>query len=112
MRKLILSISCAMILTISPAVLQARTGEELFLKYCKACHGTDGKGQTAMGKRLKIKDYTKAEVQEEFTDEFMAKVILEGIKNEKGKKVMLPFEKKMTPEEIAEVVAYVRSLKE
>ena len=63
-----------------------------------------------MGKKLNIKDYTKAEVQAEFTDEYMGKVIKEGLKNEKGKKVMLPFEKKLTPEEIAEVVAFIRSL--
>lgn len=102
----------AMFLALSSVVLQAKTGEELYLKNCKACHGTDGKGQTAMGKRLNIKDYTKAEVQAELTDEGIAKVIKEGIINEKGKKVMLPFEKKMSPEEIASVVAYVRSLKE
>ena len=112
MNKLTISIFCTALLVSVPVSAQEKTGEELFLKNCKACHGADGKGQTPMGKRLKIKDYTKAEVQAEFTDEFIAKVIKEGIVNEKGKKVMLPFEKKMTPEEITAVVAYVRSLKE
>ena len=91
---------------------QERSGEEVFLKYCKACHGEDGKAQTPMGKRLNIRDYTKAEVQAEFTDERIVQVIKEGIVDDKGKKVMLPFEKKVTPEEITALVAYVRSLKE
>ena len=112
MNKIIVSSICTFILASLPTFANAGTGEELFLKHCKACHGADGKAQTPMGKRLQIRDYTKAEVQAEFTDEQIIKVIKEGIVDDKGKKVMLPFDKKMTAEEIAEVVAFVRSLKQ
>ena len=30
---------------------------------CVKCHGADGKGDTKMGKKLEIKDYTDAKVQ-------------------------------------------------
>lgn len=110
----ILIASTVLLLTLITAPLNAAdpSGKDLFLKYCKACHGEDGKAQTPMGKRLEIRDYTKAEVQAEFSDERIIQVIKEGIVDDKGKKLMLPFDKKMNDGEIAAVVAYVRSLKD
>ena len=32
---------------------------------CAKCHGPDGKGQTKVGKKLNLKDYTDAKVQAE-----------------------------------------------
>ena len=31
--------------------------------HCAKCHGADGKGQTKVGKKLNLKDYTDAKVQ-------------------------------------------------
>jgi len=112
MNKLIISTICTFVLASMPLCAQEDPGKDLFLKYCKACHGEDGKAQTPMGKRLNIRDYTKAEVQAEFTDERIAQVIKEGITDDKGKKVMLPFDKKMSAEEITAVVAFIRTLKQ
>ena len=40
-----------------------------FESNCAKCHGTDGKGQTKMGQKLGIKDYTDAKVQEALKDD-------------------------------------------
>ncbi|MEZ5275295.1 MAG: cytochrome c [Opitutaceae bacterium] len=78
---------------------------------CQKCHGANGNGDTKMGKKLKLGDLTKAEVQAEFTDEAAFKAIKEGIKDESGKTLMKPIEG-LTDEEITALVHYVRGLKQ
>jgi cytochrome c553 len=77
---------------------------------CASCHGADGKGDTKMGKKLKIHDLTDATFQGSFTDADAAKAIKEGIKDEHGKTRMKPIEG-LTDEEITALVAHVRSLR-
>ena len=36
---------------------------------CAKCHGADGKGQTKMGQKLGVKDFTDAKVQAAITDD-------------------------------------------
>jgi mono/diheme cytochrome c family protein len=71
---------------------------------CATCHGPDGKGDTAMGKTMKVKDLGSAEVQKQ-SDADVATII------EKGKKPMPGYEGKLTKEQIDSLVKYVRSLK-
>ena len=71
---------------------------------CATCHGPDGKGDTAMGKTMKVKDLGSAEVQKQ-SDADMATII------EKGKKPMPGYEGKLTKDQIDALVKYVRSLK-
>lgn len=71
---------------------------------CATCHGPDGKGDTAMGKTMKVKDLGSAEVQKQ-SDADMTTII------EKGKKPMPGYEGKLTKEQIDGLVKYVRSLK-
>lgn len=77
---------------------------------CASCHGADGKGETKMGKKLKIKDLTDAAYQASFTDERAVKAVKEGIKNEAGKTTMKAVEG-LTDAEITALVAHVRTLK-
>ena len=77
---------------------------------CKKCHGVNGNGDTKMGKKLKIRDYTTSEGQADFTDEEAFKAIKEGVKDENGKTRMKPA-KDLTDEEINALVQYVRCLK-
>ena len=79
-------------------------------KLCAKCHGKDGKGQTAMGKKLGIKDYTDAKVQEELKDDAAFKAIKEGVKDKDGKLLMKAVEG-LSDEEIKALVAHVRSFK-
>ncbi len=79
-------------------------------KQCAKCHGADGAGQTTMGKKLKLKDYTDASVQAAFTDEEAATAIKEGIK-EDGKTKMKAYGDVLSDDEVKALVAHVRSLK-
>lgn len=77
---------------------------------CAKCHGADGKGQTPIGKKLRIKDYTDAAVQAGFTDEEAFKAIKEGVKDDKGATRMKPIEG-LSDDEINVMVKYVRDFK-
>jgi len=98
------------VVAFSIPVVYAADVQENWDKNCAACHGKDGTGQTAMGKKLKIKDYTDAAAQSEFTDEQAVNAIKDGIK-EDGKTRMKAFGEKLSDEEIQALVAHVRSLK-
>lgn len=89
---------------------RAADGKALYEKSCAKCHGTDGKGETTIGKRLGAKDYTNAKVQDELTDEAAFKAIKGGYKNKDGRTVMKPSEG-LSDEEIKSLVAYMRSFK-
>ena len=69
---------------------------------CASCHGKDGSGNTTMGKKLGVKDYTK---EQGFSDAEAAEVI----KNGKGK--MKGAGGKLSDADIKALVAYVRTLK-
>ena len=47
--------------------------KENWEKHCQKCHGTDGKGQTKMGRQSGVKDYTDAKVQAELKDGTLSK---------------------------------------
>jgi cytochrome c6 len=79
-------------------------GAETFKAKCAMCHGPDGKGQTAMGKNLNLRDLGSADVQGQ-SDADLTKIITDG----KGK--MPKYEGKLTPDQIKEVVSYIRTLK-
>jgi cytochrome c6 len=71
---------------------------------CAMCHGADGKGQTPMGKNLKLKDLSSSDVQNLHDSDL--KTLLE---NGKGK--MPPEKGKMSDKQIEDVIQYVRTLK-
>lgn len=79
-------------------------------EHCASCHGTDGRGETKMGRKLKIRDMTDATYQATFTDEDAVKAMKEGVKDDKGKTQMKPIEG-LSDDDIKALVAHVRSLK-
>lgn len=88
----------------------ATDGTAVWNNHCSTCHGADGKGDTKMGKKLKIKDLTDAAYQASFTDEGAFNAVKVGVKTESGKTTMKAIEE-VTDEEINAVVAYMRTLK-
>jgi mono/diheme cytochrome c family protein len=72
---------------------------------CAACHGLDGSGNTAFGKKENIRDLRSAEVQG-MSDEQLFDVIA------KGKKKMPGYEKTLGADTCKELVSYVRQLKQ
>jgi cytochrome c553 len=83
--------------------------KENWAKNCAKCHGPDGKGDTKMGKKIEIKDFTDAKYQASLKDEDMLKAIKEGVKD--GDKVRMKAVEGLSDEEMKALVAYVRTLK-
>jgi cytochrome c551/c552 len=90
--------------------VQAADVKEAWEKNCTKCHGPDGKGQTKMGQKLGIKDFTDPKVQASFTDQEAFKAIKEGLKDKDGKVLMKPSEN-LSDDDIKALVTYVRSFR-
>jgi cytochrome c553 len=76
-------------------------------EHCTKCHGDDGAGKTAMGRKLKLRDYTDPKVQTELTDEKIFKATKEGV-DKSGKNVMKAYAEDLTDEEIKDLIAHIR----
>jgi cytochrome c551/c552 len=108
MKKIfILGLAMAAIVAFSA---RADDAKAIYEKDCAKCHGVDGKGQTKMGQKLGIKDYTDAKVQAGFTDEEATKALKEGLKDKDGKVLMKPAEN-VTDADIKALIAQMRSFK-
>lgn len=75
-----------------------------FKAKCAMCHGATGAGDTVMGKNMKVRDLGSADVQKQ-TDDELTTVI------GKGKAKMPAYDGKLSKEQIADVVKFIRSLK-
>jgi cytochrome c6 len=96
---------------VAAAVLFAAPAAENWENHCAKCHGADGKGQTKAGRKLNVKDYTDAKVQAEMKDADMLKATTDGITDKAGKEKMKAYKDELSPEEIKDLVAYVRKFK-
>ena len=86
----------------SAGIASAADASATWNSQCASCHGKDGSGNTAMGKKLGVKDYSK---EQSFSDAEAMKVIKDG----KGK--MKAYKDKLSDDDVKALVAYVRSLK-
>lgn len=77
-------------------------GEATYKAKCATCHGPDGKGETATGKAMKVKDFASEDIQKQ-SDGDLAESISKG----KGK---MPAFKTLTPEQVKGLVGYIRTL--
>ena len=94
----------------SVVVASAADAKENWEKLCAKCHGADGKGQTKMGQKLGLRDYTDAKVQESLKDDEATKAIKEGLKDKEGT-VRMKAAEGLSDDEIKALVQYVRSFK-
>jgi cytochrome c553 len=93
------------------AALVAAPVAENWENSCAKCHGADGKGQTKVGKKLGVKDYTDAKVQAALKDDEMTKAIVDGVKDKSGKETMKGFKGELSDQEVKDLVGYVRKFK-
>jgi mono/diheme cytochrome c family protein len=86
---------------------RAMTDAEVFENYCAACHGVDGRAQTAQGRKMKAKDLRESQL----TDAAIERQIREGSVVKKGISVMPAVGKDMSDAEIAAVIRAVKAFR-
>ncbi len=103
MNRKLLTITMFALLVASVSFAAAPGAADTYKSKCGTCHGPDGKGATAIGKSMKVRDLTSAEVQK-LTDTDLQKIISDG----KGK--MPAYKAKLSVADISSLVAYIRGL--
>jgi mono/diheme cytochrome c family protein len=81
-------------------------GAAVFRARCASCHGADGRGETATGKKLGVGSLTAASVQNA-SDARLTEVIRNGT-DEASRKAHQS--RKLTSEQLRDVIAFIRSL--
>jgi mono/diheme cytochrome c family protein len=100
---LVLLIAAAVLAVPAPVPAQTKSAGDTYLDKCAVCHGEDGAGKTAKGKKLKVKDVR--ETLKKLTAEQMAEVVTKGKDPD-----MDAFGKELKPDQIKQIVAYYRDL--
>jgi mono/diheme cytochrome c family protein len=88
---------------IVPVAKAQSPAEKNYTKNCAACHGADGSANTPAGKATKALDFHSAAVKNQTDDQLAAAIA-------KGKTPMPGYEKQLKPDEIKDLVAYVKML--
>jgi len=86
-----------------PALALADDAEALYKSKCQGCHAADGKG-SPVGQKIGVKDFHSPEVQKQTDAE-----LIELTKQGKGK--MPAYDKKLTDDQIKQLIKYIRGLK-
>lgn len=81
----------------------ADDAEALYKSKCQVCHGPDGKGSVA-GQKIGVKDFHSPEIQKQSDEE-----LFDATKQGKGK--MPAYDKKLTDDQIKQLIKYIRSMK-
>jgi len=85
----------------APARADAAAAEATYKAKCAMCHGPDGKGETATGKMMKVKDFASEDVQK-MSDADLTAAISSG----KGK---MPAFKTLSADQVKDLVAFIRA---
>jgi mono/diheme cytochrome c family protein len=104
-RRGVAGVLAIVILASAPAALgaQGKSATDIYRDKCAVCHGEDGAGKTAKGKKLKVKDVRETIKKESFDQ--MVEIATKGKVPD-----MEAFGKDFTPEQIRQLVTYYRDL--
>ena len=83
---------------------RADAGPDTYKTKCAACHGANGAGDTMLGKNLKLRSLASPEVQKQSDNELLTII-------GKGKNRMPAFDRKLSKDQIGDLVKHIRSLK-
>lgn len=101
------------LVTVLAAGVPAATGADAksnWQDHCAKCHGAAGKGDTKIGQKLKVKDYSDPAVQAALKDDEMVTATLNGVKAG-GKEKMKGFADKLSEADAKALVELIRSFK-
>ena len=87
-----------------PASAAPASAQDAYLDKCSVCHGQDGAGNTAKGRKLKVKNVRSPEVQK-MSEAEMIDIVAKG----KGKE-MDGYAKELGDDMVKQLVEYYRSL--
>ena len=89
----------------------AAAGRELYVLFCARCHGESGRGDGPAGALLETKprDFTDCARMQAISDQELVAVIREGGPARHLSKDMPPWGKALQDQEIADLMAYIRS---
>ncbi len=112
-----LSLAIAAITTLFAAGMQAagetqsRSGKEIYLSACAACHGVDGRGvgRHAVGFETPLPDFTDCSFATREPDADWAAVVHQGGPVRAFDRMMPAFGEALTDEEIGKVLTHIRS---
>jgi cytochrome c6 len=109
MKKVILFTAAALVAGL--VNLNAADAKAIWEKDCAKCHGAEGKGDTKMGQKLGVKDYSDAKVQADMKDADMIKAIKEGVKEKDSDKTKMKAFADLSDDDAKALVAHIRTLK-
>ena len=107
-RATLLAVMCVLLNAPPTSAGDPKRGEPMYQRYCSGCHGVDGRGG---GKNFMphVGALTKKGHTELLDDGYMGAIITEG-GPAYGKSAYMPaFKGTLSPEDIADVIAYVRT---
>ena len=92
------------VLVVGLALCSTPAGADAAANYkakCAMCHGADGKGDTAAGKKMGVHDFTSPEVQKASDADLIAITT-------KGKNKMPAYSGKLSDADIKDLIGYIR----
>lgn len=95
----------AVLLVLTP-LAQAEDVAALYKAKCAACHGQDGSGDTAIGKKQAMRDLRGTDVQKQ-SDADLTTIIANG---KDGKAAHAYKKKGLTDEQVQSLVKFIRSI--
>jgi mono/diheme cytochrome c family protein len=111
-RVLAAAATVVLLLSGTATLATAADAAALWDKHCASCHGKDGKGQTKMGEKLKVRDLTDAAVKAKLDKTKVVDSMKKGVKGDEGDKlVMKSYADKLSDAEIQALTDYTLSLK-
>jgi cytochrome c5 len=102
--RAVLNAAVILLALLCSAYTFADSGADVYKTKCSACHGKNGAGDTMLGKNLKLRPLSSDDVQKQSDDELFTII-------SKGKKRMPPFDRKLSRDQIHDLVKHIRSLK-
>jgi mono/diheme cytochrome c family protein len=114
MRHAVLA-ALAVLGTMVPACAEELPGKSIYERTCRNCHGVEGKGNPTVDSfwKLKIPRLNSKFVQQK-SDAELRKIITGGIRKMEPVRMdapTAPHRVKLTPEQVEQTIAYVRTLK-
>src|SRR2546425_367039 len=113
-RILVVMLLVALVTPVAPArAADVAAGSKLSAERCARCHGKTGKGDGEQLKKLNAdvtpKDWTDKAAMAKLSDPDITKIIVEGGKGVGKSKIMPAYQGKLSDDQVADLVAYIRS---